>query len=89
MKKIFIKPVWLFALVFVFSIFSISISQRNVRLVNERVSITSVDLAQRAQAYCNEAFYHGEVNNGTCDGAFTDPSSRCLMATVKFECVNH
>lgn len=56
------------------------------QIAGERVVISKFSLATQAQAYCNEAQYPGEVNNGKCSGTSFLPESRCLLATSGENC---
>lgn len=71
MKKTF------FAFVLAMScLLGISVSSKTHSLSGETVTVTTLNLSNQAQAYCNESWL---LPDGKCTGQFGDPTSRCLQ----------
>ena len=68
-------------LVFGVSFLGLTTIKKVSKAGNQAVITSSVALGAQAQAYCNEATYQGETNNGHCSGAFNDITSRCQTNT--------
>lgn len=76
MKKVAVKAFGV-AVIFSVSFLGISISRETVKIAGESASITLPSLGIQAKAYCNEATYWPEVNNGKCTGKHNESASRC------------
>ena len=55
----------------------VNFSSQKVAIAGNLASVTLLSLGTEAQAYCNEATYWPETNNGSCTGAANDANSRC------------
>ena len=64
----------------------VNYSSREVTISAEKAKVTLLTLGSQAKAYCNEATYWPEVNNGTCSGLANDPNSRCGISTGTSNC---
>lgn len=85
MKKTVLKSSFYIAIVISFTI-GISFSNKQVSFSGEKASVTILSLGSEAKAYCNEATYWPEVNDGKCDGAANVPNSRCQVAASNTDC---
>jgi hypothetical protein len=65
------------ALVFSVAYLGFSYSNHTKQVAGERLSVSLFSVGLKAQAYCNEALYVGEVNSGYCNGPANNPTSRC------------
>jgi hypothetical protein len=71
---------------FAVSYLGFSGSKKTVNIAGEKITTVSIAMAFQAQAYCNEAMYPGEINNGKCSGTASDANSRCFTATSGENC---
>jgi len=65
----------------------ISVSREKVQVAGETTDVTLVSLGTQAKAYCNEATFGSEVNNGRCTGMHNDAASRCDVSSQTSNCV--
>lgn len=71
---------------FAISYFGFTGSKRTMKIAGEQITSVNVSIGLQAQAYCNEAMYPGEVNNGKCSGLDFESASRCFSATSGENC---
>ncbi|GAA3989964.1 hypothetical protein [Mucilaginibacter dorajii] len=71
---------------FTISFLGINYSSKEMKLAGKKITISTISLGNQAQAYCNEAMYPGEVNNGKCSGQSFEAESRCFIATSGENC---
>lgn len=90
MKRITIFKLTALAVVFFVSFIGINIAKERSSLNGQASALTVVSLASQSLAYCNEATFQGEVNDGCCDGQFNAVGSRCTKKTTPGagECVS-
>jgi hypothetical protein len=76
MKKVMVKALGA-AVIFAVSFLGVSVSRQTIKVAGESSSVTLPSLAMQVKAYCNEATYFPETNDGRCTGKHNDPASRC------------
>jgi hypothetical protein len=63
------------------------ITSKSQKVANETVNTSMVSVGFQSQAYCNEARYKGETNDGKCTGSVGDPASRCTSTASGAACI--
>ncbi|GAA3989969.1 hypothetical protein [Mucilaginibacter dorajii] len=77
----------LVALVFTVSYLGVTVVNKTQKVANERISVSLLTVGNQAQAYCNEARYKNESNNGKCSGTASFPESRCTASASGTACI--
>ena len=80
MKLKFLKPIIL-AGIFGLSYLGFTITKSEKRVAGMSVTQQIISVANQAAAYCNEAIYPNERNNGSCTGQMNDSTTRCLLSS--------
>lgn len=75
------------SMIFATSYLGIHISTASRRIANANVNVAMLSIGNQAQAYCNEARYKNETNNGKCSGTDSFPESRCTSSASGSACV--
>lgn len=81
-----IKPICVSA-VLVISFMRVYVNSYHKRIANETVNTSIMSIGQQSEAYCNEARYKNETNNGKCSGNASAPESRCTSSASGSACI--